>query len=349
MTWKGPQLDGDQADLLAMLDDLADNSAQFESLSEVRTQLVELGLWALGASEDSGGAGADGVTTALVWQQTARTWPAAVWASVQTHVALDLLEGATELQETATAIAAGDVHPAVVFCGGTGLSIEKDGNALSGRIHRVDAGDTEPLVFIIDPDKLSAEVVDRSACTAELIETIGLDDAQTAAITFANSATVALSGAPVAKGMGRLLAGLTAIAAGIADVAADEALAYASQRRQFGDVLTAIPNVRDNLAAQHRSVSRIVNAAVVASGSAESLVETGTEKLRSTINGLIATARNALSTATGVCTSGLQSHGGYGFLTEYPAERRLRDALSLQSVCDLHSLEAVGTKALICS
>ena len=44
----------------------------------------------------------------------------------------------------------------------------------------------------------------------------------------------------------------------------------------------------------------------------------------------------------------LQSHGGYGYLTEYPVERMLRDAVSLRAACGVHA-SAVPTGRLLAS
>lgn len=356
MSWKGPALDGDQTDLLAMLTDLTAD-ADADSDEGARAQLLELGLWTLGASEDTGGAGADGLTTVLAWERVARAWPATAWASVQAHAALDILADSDSHSETRGAIAAGTIHPAVVVAGGTGVTLEDSGSSITGTVHRVDAGDEAPLVIVVDPRELTALVIDPDAVAVTALETTGLAGAGTASASFIlqDAAAARISGLGVALGLARLLAGLAAVTAGVADIAADEARAYASDRRQFGDVLTAIPNVAATVAGQQRSVARVLSQAVSAAHSAWGLpAETGTtdsaERWATSarvIATLTAIARDAVTTAIDVTTSGLQSHGGYGFLTEYPAERRLRDALSLQAVCDLPSLEAAGSEVLI--
>lgn len=355
MSWKGPALDGDQRDLLAMLGDLTadssetaasaedtDSAAEDTRLAGQRQQLTELGLWTLGADEKAGGAGADGATTVLAWQRIARAWPAAAWASVQAHAALDILADSTGHAETREAIAAGTLQAAVVVAGGTGTTLEGSGAEVRGTIHRVDAGDEAPFVIVIDPREHSAVLIGPAECSATPLETTGLDGARSATLSVEAADAETITGPGVTAGLSRLLVGLTAIAAGVADAAADEAVDYASQRRQFGDVLTAIPNVRSSLGAQQRNVARIVAAAVAAAA------QTGAGKTGTAASAaaLTATARDAVTTAVDVATSALQSHGGYGFLMEYPAARRLRDALSLQAVCDLHSLEVAGSLTL---
>jgi alkylation response protein AidB-like acyl-CoA dehydrogenase len=42
----------------------------------------------------------------------------------------------------------------------------------------------------------------------------------------------------------------------------------------------------------------------------------------------------ACESAIDACAAAVQSHGGYGYLTEYPVERLLRDAVSLRAACD---------------
>ncbi|XVQ07220.1 acyl-CoA dehydrogenase family protein [Spirillospora sp. CA-255316] len=73
----------------------------------------------------------------------------------------------------------------------------------------------------------------------------GLEGALTRAIELLGDG-VALSG-DVTAGRARLWLGAAAVAAGIADAAAETALDYCANRHLFGAALTALPTVRDTL------------------------------------------------------------------------------------------------------
>lgn len=340
MSWKGPELDSDQRDVLAMVDDFTTGSEATvddasTGIDEVRMKLVDLGLWTAGVSDINGGADADALTTSLVWQRVSRSWPALGWASVQAHAALDLLEGSTVHHDLRAAIHSGTVLPAIVITGGTGADLQITNESVSGTVHRVDVGDYRPQLISIDPRSSTGLIIDRDACHSHRLERTGLQGARTAEITIDASVGnqfQTASGPGVSRALERLLTGLAAVAAGVADAAADEALAYAGQRRQFGDVLTAIPTVRETLAKQQILAARLAaQAAQVPTGLAAAS----------------AIARDAVTAAVLVTTSALQSHGGYGYLKEYSAERRLRDSLSLQAVCDLSAVETACSEIIV--
>jgi alkylation response protein AidB-like acyl-CoA dehydrogenase len=117
-----------------------------------------------------------------------------------------------------------------------------------------------------------------------------------------------------------LLAGLAAVAAGIAGAAVDAASAYAAQRHQFGGPLAALPVIRASLTDQVQRTAALTHA--VFAGAPGSL-------------GAIAVARLACDVALEVADAALQVHGGYGYLREYRIERLLRDALSLRASVDI--------------
>jgi alkylation response protein AidB-like acyl-CoA dehydrogenase len=126
--------------------------------------------------------------------------------------------------------------------------------------------------------------------------------------------------------LAQLLAGVAAVATGIAGSAVDAAVAYAAQRHQFGGPIDALPVVRASLNEQTLRTAALARA-----------VLGGAPDLR----GSIAIARQGCEIALEVTDAALQIYGGYGYLREYPAQRSLRDAVSLRASFDLSSATRV--------
>lgn len=105
---------------------------------------------------------------------------------------------------------------------------------------------------------------------------------------------------------------------GIGRQAIDEASAYLRGREQFGTVLADLPALRAMLAGMQQQVE----------GAAAQLAAV-TERPGLAGDGLAAAA--AVSAACDVALDSIQLHGGYGYITEYPVERLLRDAVSLRA------------------
>lgn len=130
----------------------------------------------------------------------------------------------------------------------------------------------------------------------------------------------------MAAAVARRALGWSAVAAAVAAMAVAattlaEAATYAGERHQFGGPLARLPLVREMLA-----------------GAAEKLAG-GEARLAQVVSGDpghwapgAAVLRELAAAAVAVCEVSLQLHGGYGYVNEFPAERRLRDALSLRAL-----------------
>lgn len=115
---------------------------------------------------------------------------------------------------------------------------------------------------------------------------------------------------------GRL--GVAAQAIGIARAALRDALAYAQQRCTFGKPISQHQMIQHYLA---EMITRI-DAARYLTLSAAHRKDRGETYIREA-----AMAKLFASEAASYCADrGLQIHGGYGYVTDYPAERHLRDA-----------------------
>jgi alkylation response protein AidB-like acyl-CoA dehydrogenase len=121
---------------------------------------------------------------------------------------------------------------------------------------------------------------------------------------------------------GRL--GIAACATGLAQAALDAAISFTGDREQFGRAVSANQGIQFMLAdmatqiAAGRSLCR--HAARLRDAGEDYSVEAAEAKLFCT------------DTAMRVTTDAVQLHGGYGYITEYPAERYMREAKALQIV-----------------
>jgi alkylation response protein AidB-like acyl-CoA dehydrogenase len=113
--------------------------------------------------------------------------------------------------------------------------------------------------------------------------------------------------------------GIAAQAVGIAQGATDAALAYAADRRQFGERIVDFQGVGfmlADMASQTEAARQLTYAAAarVDAGSPDLPYWTSCAKLV------------AGDTAMRVTTDAVQVLGGYGYISEYPVERMMRDA-----------------------
>jgi alkylation response protein AidB-like acyl-CoA dehydrogenase len=121
---------------------------------------------------------------------------------------------------------------------------------------------------------------------------------------------------------GRL--GIAACGIGLAQAALDAALSFTGEREQFGRPISSNEGVQFMLADMSTQIEagrRLYrHAAALRDADKEYGLQAAQAKLFCT------------DTAMKVSTDALQLHGGYGYVTEYPAERFMRDAKGLQIV-----------------
>ena len=111
--------------------------------------------------------------------------------------------------------------------------------------------------------------------------------------------------------------GVAAQAVGIARAALRDALQYSKERKAFGRVINEFQSIQNYLA----EMVNQVDAARYLTISAAAKKDAGLEYAREA-----AQAKLFASEAAMFCANkGIQIHGGYGYVTEYPAERHLRD------------------------
>lgn len=323
-SWWGPPVDDDQRAVLDLVDDLAAGRLtrvgddRPEDVDAARAAVAEHGLWTLGADEAGGGGGADAPTTLLALARLAGSWPALAWASVQAHAAALVLPaagatGADLLQQVhdgaPVAVCALDPDEGVTLAGGR----------VTGTLDRLDPAGRHPhLVLLLDTD--TAVVLPAGDVPAGVaVRRTGLDGALTVSCRLDAEVRpdAVVRGPQVQAARTFLAAGAAALAAGIAETAAQAALAYSAERVQFGAPLTALPTVRAALSAQASTARTLLGAALAAPLDQPE-----------TVAGALAPALDA---AIDVAAAAVQSHGGYGYMVEYRVEGLLRDLVSLRA------------------
>ncbi|MEW1819192.1 acyl-CoA dehydrogenase family protein [Arthrobacter sp. NPDC080031] len=336
MTWRGPALDEEQRDIFSLMNDLLSGEQPLvdentETVDQAKGKLVELGLWTLGVDEEHGGSGAPRETVLLVLERLGRLWPALGWASVQAQAALAAIGGDARFSDLADEINAGSLGVAVVDEASAHVRLTTEGGGLKGSIGRVDTASGLPAVVVLGPAG-TAHVLRPETLEGAPVERTGLGGARTVSLSVdAKSADIIEVDSQEIRGLLRL--GAAAVAAGIAGAAADAAVEYASSRDQFGGPLTGIPVVRQSLQEQAAGATTALTATFGADP--YDPVQTA------------ATLAKACDTAIDVAGRALQSHGGYGYLTEYPAERFVRDAVSLRAAADPAGSMLLASRALV--
>ena len=112
--------------------------------------------------------------------------------------------------------------------------------------------------------------------------------------------------------------GIAAQAVGLSQAALDEAVAYATDREQFGAPIAEIQSIRHKLA----DMATGVHASRLLVRDAARQADAGEDpRLAASMAKYVAS-----ETAVDVCNEAVQVHGGYGYTTEFPVERFYRDA-----------------------
>jgi alkylation response protein AidB-like acyl-CoA dehydrogenase len=110
---------------------------------------------------------------------------------------------------------------------------------------------------------------------------------------------------------------IAALSLGIARGALDAALKYATQRRQFGKAISDFQGVQFKLA----TMATELDAAWLLTMRAARMKDAGQKvTLEASMAKLYAS-----EVACRICDEGVQIHGGYGFIKDYPAEKFYRD------------------------
>jgi alkylation response protein AidB-like acyl-CoA dehydrogenase len=282
--------------------------------SDVVDLLVSNEIWSVGLPDPD--VGFDPTAIVVATCELAAVMPALALAVAETHL---LGVAAPDAVELHAAVSDGG---RIAFAPG---AVEGDG-PIAVRLDdaRVLGGETACACLVASPGRVALVDADRwkAARGGARMARAGLRGAPSVPVTLAVDvpAEQVVDGTPVRV---RRLLVLSAIAAGIASSAAAESAAYAAERHQFGGPISAIPAVAEKLTQAGDLAAALRRQVLVAAGQPEDTEAQGeVEALARAITGRLI---NHVSEC-------LQVLGGYGYLTEYPLARAMRDAISVRAL-----------------
>jgi len=313
-------------------------------------QLGELGFLGVAFPEKYGGGGADTLSQVLVVEGLAR-YDAGIALACAAHMSLSSGHIAMFASEEQRAHYLPDMIPAKklgAWCL-TEPSSGSDAAAMKTRATRV--GDNYTIngsklfitngsaaqVYVVmavtdaaaNRSGVSAFIVDRATAglsNGRKIEKLGLHSSDTAEVIFEN-VRVPASNLIGELGMGyrqtlKVLEagriGIAGWAAGIARGAFEDATAYAKERRQFGKAIADFQAIQWMLA----DMATRIEASWLLMCRAAALKDAGKPFAREASMAKLYASETAMWTTT----KAVQIHGGYGYVTDFPVERYMRDA-----------------------
>ncbi len=188
-----------------------------------------------------------------------------------------------------------------------------------------DAGPRGITCFLVPGDApgLSAAPAERKmGLTGSVTAALHLDDVAVPPDRRLGAEGQGFSVAMAALDSGRL--GIAACAVGLAQAALDAAVAYATQREQFGRVIADFQGVQFMLADMATAVASARALTLSAARSKDAGRAYGTEAAMAKLH--------ATDTAMRVTTDAIQILGGAGYTRDFPVERYFREAKVLQIV-----------------
>src|SRR3954452_8737779 len=315
---------------------------------EIVEKLGGLGLMGIPYPEEYGGGGADTLSYALAVEELARvdssvgitvaahtslgTWPLYAFGSDaqkeewMPQLASGKKLGAFGLTEPEAGSDAGNTRTTAALedgdwvINGAKQFITNAGTDISGGVTiTARTGDGEISNIIVPRDTPGYEV-------GEAYRKMGWNASDTRPLSF-DGARVPEENMLGPRGMGlkqflqtldggRI--GVAAMSVGLAQGALDEALAYAKERRAFGQPIAKFQSIQAKLA----DISTEIEAARLLTYKAAFLKDQGRSFTLTAAHAKLKSGRVAVR----ACEEAVQIHGGYGFIEEYPVCRFYRDA-----------------------
>ncbi len=346
-----------------MIQDMARNFAQKEVLpkaaeldetgrfpDDLVRQMAELGLMGVAVPEEYGGAGMDNICYAIAMEEIARACAStAVIMSVNNSLACDpILKFGTEEQKKRhlVPLASGKTlgcfgltEPGAGSDAGslkTTAVRQEDHYIVNGTknfITNAPQADICVLFTMTDKTKahkgITAFIVDMKwagITVGKHEKKLGINASGTASIVF-EDVKVPVANRLGNEGDGFKIAmhtldggriGIASQAIGIARAALEDALAYGKDRKQFGQAIVNFQAIQWMLA----DMATEIDAARLLTHRAAWLKD---RRVRHSKESAMAKLY-ASETAMRASVKGIQIHGGYGYIKEYPAERHFRDA-----------------------
>jgi alkylation response protein AidB-like acyl-CoA dehydrogenase len=313
-------------------------------------QIGELGFIGVSFPEKYGGGGADTLSQVVVVEGLAR-YDAGLALSCAAHMSLSSGHLAMFAAEATRAQYLPDLIAAKKL-GAWCLTEPSSGSDAAGmKTRAIRSGDNYTIngakmfitnggvaeVYVVmaitDPaasrSGVSAFVVERGTrglSNGRKIEKLGLHSSDTAEVILDNVTVPAANligevGAGYRQTLkvlegGRI--GIAGWATGIARGAMEDAAAYAKERRQFGQAIADFQAIQWMIA----DMATRIEASWLLTGRAAALRDAGKPFAREASMAKLFASETAMWTTT----KAVQIHGGYGYVTDFPAERYMRDA-----------------------
>jgi butyryl-CoA dehydrogenase len=317
---------------------------------ELVRKMADLGLMGVAVPEEYGGAGMDNICYVIAMEEIARACAStSVILSVNNSLACDpILKFGSEEQKRGTLVPLASGRHLGCFgltepgagsdAGSQKTTAIREGsryivNGTKNFITNAPHADTCILFAMTDKEKghkgITAFILDMKAkgiTIGKNEKKLGISASATASIILEDveipeENRLANEGDGFKVAMHTLDGGRIGIAAqaiGIARASLEDALAYAKERKQFGQPIANFQAIQWMLAdmATEIDASRLLayRAAWLKDRNARHSKESSMAKLY------------ASETAMRASVKGIQIHGGYGYIKEYPAERHFRDA-----------------------
>ncbi|HEY9724751.1 MAG TPA: acyl-CoA dehydrogenase family protein [Oscillatoriaceae cyanobacterium] len=317
---------------------------------DVWQKLAERGYTGAAIPEEYGGSGGDYLTAALICQALTRVCPA-IALSYGAHLNLcahNLMRNGTEEQKRKwlPKLTSGEWIGALGItepgAGSDAMGIETtarregDHYVLNGAKMFVTNGPVADFMIVYaktDPQAGSRgitafclELPAAGCVVSRKLDKVGMRGSPTGELVFQNTPV------PVENMLGELNLGykvvmsgldlerafLAFLAIGTAEECLEQALAYAKERRQFGQAIANFQLVQAKIADMYTGLflSRLAAHHVIAQA------QSGKRVSRDAAATILFAAEHALKTAE----DAVQIHGGYGYMHEYPVQRFWRDA-----------------------
>ena len=334
---------------------IAPRAAEIDATSEypwdLKQMLAEHDLLGTGFEERYGGTELDGIGQAIVVEEVARAdATTSLIPVIQKLGALPIMLAGSDEQKDRyfPRLASGEWLPAFALTeagagsdvAGVRMRATRDGDeyVLNGTKRFITGGSVANMLTVFaltDPEVggrkgMSGFIVETDTpgfAVARLEHKMGIRGSPTAELTFddvhvpaANRLGEEGDGFKIAMAtLDRSRLAIASQAVGIAQGATDAALAYAAERRQFGDRIIDFQGIQFMLA----DMASLTEAARQLTYAACARVDDDDSNLAYWTS---AAKLVAGDTAMKVTTDAVQVYGGYGYSSEYPVERMMRDA-----------------------
>jgi alkylation response protein AidB-like acyl-CoA dehydrogenase len=293
----------------------------------IMTALADFGLLGALVPADLGGLALELPLVARLVEELARGWTVAAGIVAGHLTVTDALArfGGTAWRRALPAMTRGQTWGAVALGGEIRARRADDGWVLAGRTGLVDNAERAGVFLVIAEDAGGPvlAVVERDASRLAVEPSpptvgargIGAGNLSFSDVRLAAGAVLAPEAAARARAVARL--GLAATGVGLAQAAFEAALRYSRERTAFGQAICQHQAVQLKLADM---ATAITTARLLTTHAAERLEQSGDDLT-------VAMARIAATEAASrIALEAMRIHGGYGYTTEFPAERYYRDA-----------------------